>query len=396
MKRKLAGSNWTVSALADRVAEMFPPELAESWDNVGLQIGDPARRIRRVMTCLEVTPPTLTEAKRRGADVILAHHPLIFRPMKTVLESRPAEKLATELIRAKIALIVAHTNMDSAPWGTNQVLAEACGLTPTGPLVPRSLDDGAGCPSGDQLKFVVFTPKGHERAVIDAMHRGGGGRIGLYTHCTFRSEGTGTFRGDRGSNPFIGKAGKFEEASEYRLEAVVPRSARASVLAEVLKVHPYEEPAYEFYVLSGVDLPACGLGCLAEPKQPLTLEKLISQMKRGLKLKQVRLSGLNPQSNIRSLRSKIRRAAICSGSGGSFLAQAVSRGADVFITGEINYHGGVEACLRRLVVIEVGHFESERIIAKLLARRLSEDSKIKGTGLEILYAEDELQPFDLR
>lgn len=387
--RRKSPASLTLRALADQIALLFPPHLAEDWDNVGLQIGDPAAQVRRIMTCLEVTEPTLAEARRLKADTIIAHHPLIFRPFKTLLESRPAEKLATELVRAGIGLIVAHTNMDSVPWGTNQVLARACGLTPLGPLAPRPLNDGGGDVAGT-LKFVVFTPLGHEQNLIEAIHRGGGGRIGLYTHCTFRAAGTGTFMGGEGSDPFIGKAGEREEATEYRIESVVPRSARGTVLAEILKVHPYEEPAYEFYPLAGGDAPLAGLGCMARPSQDfISLDALIKQIKSGLKLKQLRVSGpgaLDPKQKIESV-------AICSGSGGSFIAKAASRGAQCYITGEISYHGGIEAHQRGLTVIEVGHFESEQIIAAAFAESLASDPVIISGDASVVAAKDDLQPF---
>lgn len=375
----------TLGALNGIVAEMFPPALAESWDNVGLQIGDPAAPARRAMTCLEVTAPTLAEARRAKADAIVAHHPLVFKPLRGVVESRPAERLVAETIRAGIGLVVAHTNMDCAPWGTNQALAEACGLRPVDFLEPRILPlEGAE----DCLKLAVFVPEGHERKIIDAIHRGGGGRIGLYTHCTFRSLGLGTFLGGEGSDPFLGKAGRFEQAREWRLEAVVPRAARESVLRELLAAHPYEEPAYDFYPLAGAEIRA-GLGCVAEPRARMDLAGLIRGVKRGLGLKSVRLSG----PHAARLRRSIRKVAICSGSGGSLLARAAQAGADAFLTGEMNYHHGVEAAQRGLDVIEAGHFESERIVAAPLAERLAQAARGRGFRLDAFAARSDFQPF---
>lgn len=366
----------TLAELTSVVAEIAPPRLAESWDNVGLQIGDAARSVRRVMTCLEVTPPTLAEAKRRKADTIVAHHPLIFRPLEAIVAGDPAQRLVAALVRAEINLIAAHTNLDSAIWGTNQTLAETCGLRVTGPLVAQT--------EPGPYKFVVFTPKGYEGAVTEAIVRGGGGRIGAYTHCTFRSPGVGTFRGGEGSKPFIGQAGRLEEAEEYRLEAVVPRPARESVLREVLEVHPYDEPAYEFYILA--DQPGgAGLGCVAEPNKPLGADALVARIKRRMGLKRVRISG--------PMRATVRRVAICTGSGGSFLARAVAAGAQLYLTGEASYHHGIEAHGRGITMIEVGHFESERIVAEPLARRLLECRPVKEAAVRVFAAKKDLQPF---
>lgn len=367
----------SLGQLAKRVAELAPPRLAEDWDNVGLQIGDPEAIVTRVMTCLEVTAPTLAEAKRRKADAIVAHHPLIFRPMKSALENRPAEKLVRELIRADIGLIVAHTNLDSARWGTNEVLAEALGLMPLGPLF--------AAPQTETYKLTVFTPEGYENAVIDAIARGGGGEIGAYTHCTYRSPGTGTFRGGEGSDPFIGESGQLVQADEFRIETVVPAERREVVLREVIKAHPYEEPAYDFYRLA-VEHGPDGIGCLARPKEPVTAEALARSIKRRLNLQTVRLSG--PASK------KIRKIAICTGSGGSFLSRIGVTGAQAYITGEMTYHYGVEAHQRGVSVLELGHFESEQIVAAPLAERLGAETVLKEAGVSVFAGERDLQPFE--
>ncbi len=374
MKRKPRGLS--AGEMARRIAALAPPELAEAWDNVGLQVGDPARRVARLMVCLETTASTLAEARRRRADAILAHHPLIFRPLKSLLWDDPAQRLVTELARAGLTLIVAHTNLDAAAWGTNQALAEACGLWPTAPLEPRS----AAAP----FKLVVFTPQGHESAVIEAIARGGGGQIGLYTHCTFRTPGVGTFRGGEGAQPYIGEAGRLESAEEFRLEAVVPASAARSVLDEVLKVHPYEEPAYEFYPLAEA-APRTGLGCLAELTRAEPAELWVKRLKRKLRLKRVRLAG--------PLGRPIRRVAICTGSGGGLLRRAREVGAHALLTGEAHYHHGIEAHQLGILLIEVGHFESERLVATPLARRLAADPALQAAGVEVFAATDDLQPF---
>lgn len=366
----------SLGELAKRVAALAPPRLAEDWDNVGLQIGNPDGRVRRVMTCLEVTAPTVAEAKRRKADAIVAHHPLIFRPMKSALESRPAEKLVRDLIRADIGLIVAHTNLDSARWGTNEVLADALGLTWLGPLF--------AAPQTETYKLTVFTPEGYEQKIIDAIARGGGGEIGAYTHCTYRSPGTGTFRGGEGSDPFIGESGELVQAEEYRIETVVPAERREAVLREVIRAHPYEEPAYDFYRLA-IEHGPDGIGCLAEPKQAVTAEALCRSIKRKLKLPAVRLSG--PADR------KIRKIAMCTGSGGSFLSRIGPTGAQAYITGEITYHYGVEAHQRGLSVIELGHFESEQIVAGPLAERLGAEEMLKEAGVTVFAGENDLQPF---
>ncbi len=263
---------FTVAALVSAVAEIAPHRLAEEWDRVGLQVGDPAATVRRVMTCLELTPATLDEARHRQAGAIVAHHPLLFRPLAAVDLSQPVPRLVAGLLAAGIALVAAHTNLDAAAWGTNQALAEALGLTPDSPLLPRDDD------------------------------------------------------------------------------------------------------------------PALGLGCLVRLDPPLPAEDFAAFVRQALALPSVRLSG-DP-------RRSVRRVAILTGSGGSFVARAAGR-ADCLLTGEITYHHAVEAHQRGLPVIELGHFESEVIVAAPLAERLARYPRLAASAVACFPARDDLQPFRL-
>lgn len=364
-----------VSDLVKAVEAIAPARLAESWDNVGLQVGHPGAPLRRVLTCLEVSPPILAEAVRLKADAIVAHHPLIFQPLSALNLAQPAGDLVATLIRENIALVVAHTNLDSAAWGTNAALAEACGLRPEGPLLSRE---------GElEYQFVIFTPKGHESAMIEAIERGGGARIGGYNRCTYRVAGTGTFMGGQGTHPAIGEPGKFEEVEEYRLEARVPDGARAAVLREALLAHPYEEPAFFYHAIKEEGGKA-GMGCVAwlDPQRPA--EDLAAELKTRLGLAAVRLSG--------PPKKKVKKVALCSGSGGSFIGKVAGK-AEAYITGEINYHQAVEAHARGIAVIELGHFESEVLVARPLAEKLAGVKKFNDAGVEILAAKSDLQPF---
>lgn len=364
-----------VSDLVKAMEAIAPARLAESWDNVGLQVGHPAAPLRRVMTCLEVTPAALAEAIRIKADAIVAHHPLIFTPLTSLNLAQPAGELIAGLLRANIALLVAHTNLDSAAWGTNAALAEACGLKPEGPLLSRE---------GEQeYRFVVFVPRGSEPAIIEAIVRGGGGRIGDYTHCTFRASGSGTFFGGEGTHPAVGQAGRLEEVEETRLEANVPAAARQAVQREVLLAHPYEEPAFFFHPVVE-ERGKLGLGCLAWIEPPRPAEDLAAELKQRLGLAAVRLSG--------APKKKVKKVALCSGSGGSFIGKVAGR-AEAFITGEINYHHAIEANMRGIAVIELGHFDSEVLVARPLAEKLAGVARFVEAGVEVVAATGELQPF---
>lgn len=365
-----------VSDLLRAVEAFAPRRLAEDWDSVGLQVGRPDAPVRRVMTCLDVTPPILDEAAERGVDALVAHHPLIFKPLDSLNLARPQDALVARLVREGINLVVAHTNLDAAAWGTNSVLAEECGFQPDGPLLPRDEEP--------QYKLAVFVPKGHEHAVIDAIAGAGGGRIGAYTHCTFRTPGIGTFLGGEGSDPFIGEAGQLEQAAEYRLETIVPESARAAVVRAVLSAHPYEEAAYDLYPLAPTRR-TVGLGLIARIDPPVTAAELAADLKGRLAPACVRLSG--PAGK------KVKRVAVCSGSAGKLIGKVAGR-ADALVTGEMDYHGGIEAHARGMAVIELGHFETEVLVVRPLAERLAEVERLAGAGVEVIAAENDLQPFE--
>ena len=364
-----------VADLVKMIERIAPVGLAEPWDNVGLQIGDPSAPVRRVMTCLEVTPPVAAEAVRRGADTLVTHHPLIFKSLNSIDLSQPVANMAGRLVRSGLTLIAAHTNLDSARWGTNTVLADRCGFRIQGPLIPRTGEA--------QYKLAVFAPKGHEDKLIEAIARGGGGRIGAYTHCTFRTPGVGTFRGGEGTDPFMGRAGRLEQVEELRLEAVVPESARTTVVREMLAAHPYEEVAFDLYPLAATPRFE-GMGLLTTPEKPMTASQLALDLKSRLGLKTVRLSG--------APKKKARRVAVCAGSGGSLLGMVAGR-ADVLVTGEMDYHRGVEAHARAIAVIELGHFETEVLVTRPLAARLGADPQLAAAGVKVFPADKDLQPF---
>lgn len=370
-----------VSDLVRAVSRLAPPELAESWDNVGLQVGHPAAPLRRVLVALELTAPVLAEARQMRADALVTHHPVIFKPLTALNLAQPASALIADALRADLAIIAAHTNLDAAQWSTAHALAERLGWTITDPLLPR---DGSGA-NEPYYKFLVFVPQGHEAAVIEAIARGGGGQIGAYTHCTFRAPGIGTFKGGAGSKPYIGQAGQLESAEEFQLEAIVPAHARERVYREVRAAHPYETMACDWVQLASLDQPV-GLGGMVRLDAALRPAELASLLLREFNPTQVRLSG--PADK------KIKTVAICTGSGGSYIGKAAAR-ADALITGEITYHHAVEAHQRGLAVMEMGHFESEVIVCAPLAQRLAADEKLKAAGVEVLPAKDDFQPFRL-
>jgi dinuclear metal center YbgI/SA1388 family protein len=364
--------NPTLAQLIGLIEKMAPTALAESYDNVGLQIGDRSKTVRRLMVALEVTDRVIDEAKRRRADTLVVHHPLFFLPIKRLDESDLVGHLAQRLVREGIALIAAHTNLDKSPEGTNAALAEKLGLTDTEVLLPESV--------GRQFKYAVFVPEGHERAVIEAISNAGGGIIGNYDHCTFRTPGTGTFRGGEGTKPAVGQAGRFEEAQEVRLEAVIPQSALTRVIEDVKAVHPYEEVAFDVYSLEMPPGP-WGLGLRAKLAKPMTLRAWAHHIKRRLKLKAVRVVGKEGAA--------IRTVAIATGSCEMLVRQFAPPHVDCLVTGDVKYHIAVEARAKGLAVVDPGHWASEVIVTEPLCQSITDRLRAHGWMAEVIPSTDQ-------
>lgn len=366
-----------IDTLLDLIDRFAPWRSAESWDNVGLLIGSPSQKISRILYALEVAPRVLKEAKQKRIDLLIVHHPLIFKPLLQINFQTYPGVLIQELIRSNIALISAHTNLDKSRYGPNFVLAELLGLQDVSFLMPE-------LPSSENVKFVVFVPEGYEHKIIDAIARGGGAIIGNYSHCSFRTPGVGTFIPLEGASPFIGEQGKLEEVSEFRLEAIVPRALMKNVLDEVLKVHPYEEPAYDIYPLEEI-IPSAGTGCLGRLPFALTLKSLAEKTRKVLNAPVVQIVG-DPATKIKSV-------AICTGSADGMLSRIDSTICDVVIVGEINHHTALSANTNKINVIVAGHYETEVIGVERLAKALAEEPSLKKANLKHHISRHQRSPF---
>jgi dinuclear metal center YbgI/SA1388 family protein len=366
----------TLREIASVVDAIAPSRLAYEWDNVGLQIGDPASSVEHLLVALEVDARVLKHAAKRGCKAILAHHPLIFQPQRAVRADDIVGRFEIELIRAGIGLVVAHTNLDRVMRGTNGALAAKMGL--------HDLRFFEAAPAGsDDFKFTVFVPKDHTPRIIEAIHRGGGGWIGNYSHCTFRAAGTGTYTPQQGAKPFQGKAGRLEQADEDRIEALVGRSALKSVLREVLAAHPYEEVAYDVYPLHQIE-PRAGLGLIGTLPKPLFFADLAEQLRVSCDAAQVSL--------ISAPKTRVARVAVITGSAGSSLRSFNPDEADALVTGELSYHYALEARERDIPVILLGHAASEKIFARFLRTELLKEKLIARSGLRISAFEEFPEP----
>jgi len=357
--------------------QICPPSLAEDWDNVGLQVGDPQAEVTRLLVCLDAEEAALEKALECGVQLILSHHPLIFRPLKRLTPGDAGGRVLFRAIREGVAVASAHTNLDRAADGLNDWLAERLGVVNARPLETL--------PPGGLYKLVVYVPVGHEQEVMEALFAAGAGKIGAYDRCSFRVAGTGSFRGSDATQPFIGTPGAFEETAEVRLETIVPKALLGKVVARMLKAHPYEEVAHDLIPLanSPVDV---GLGRIGQLEQELSLAEFAAQVKARLAVPALRLVG--------DLSRRIRKVAVCGGSGMSTYADAVRNGADCLVTGDVKFHEAQRARAEGVALIDAGHFATEQIMIDGLSRRLRTLLQDCQFDIEIFTMDTEKDPFN--
>ena len=344
----------TVADVVDALHAIAPRELAEAWDNVGLLVGDPAAPCRRVLVALEADTPLVRRAARGGAQLVVSHHPAFLKPLPHVTANETAGLVVLEAARHRVALAAAHTNYDVVPGGVNDVLADLLGLQATEPLAP--------CDRDAQAKIVVFTPAGDLEAVTRALTEAGAGAIGQYRDCTFRTPGTGTFRGLDGAHPAIGQVGRREEVEEWRLEALVPLALAERAAAAVRQAHSYEEPAIDVYPLGG-GRRGVGLGRVGHLPRPMPARALVGIIKQRLGVERVRVVG--------SLGRRVERVGVLGGGGGRYVDDAIRAGCQLFLTGDVSHHQALAAQTAGIVVVDAGHAATEAPAVAALARRLA-------------------------
>lgn len=367
-----------VADVAAIMAALAPPELAEEWDNCGLQVGDPRWPVRRIMVALDPLPEVVQEACDHEIDLLVTHHPLLMRSPKKIDFSDTLGGIVSRCATHQLAIYAAHTNLDAAVGGLNDHLADLLQLHQRRPMA------AAAGPS--LAKLVVFVPAEAEAAVRTALFSAGAGEIGRYSHCAFRLEGQGSFLPGKGSRPAVGEVGRDETVDEVRLETLIPTGCLDNALALAEKAHPYETMAWDAYPLLTMEKRA-GLGRVGDLSAAMPLEALARSVKTALGTASVRVVG-DPQMSVTTI-------ALCTGGGGSLLADFFSSGAHVFITGDVRYHDArsVEAAGKGM--IDVGHFASERIVVNHLVTQLGERLAACRPRVSIQAATSEQEPFIL-
>lgn len=342
-----------INSITTHFQEIAPSALKESYDNVGLLIGNPDEDISSALICLDVTDEVMDEAVKHGCDLIISHHPLIFGGLSKITGRNAAERLVVRAIRENIAVYAVHTNLDNMLNGVNAMLCKKLGLSNTGIL--QALE-------GKLNKLVTFCPGDHADKVREALFNAGGGHIGNYDSCSYNLEGYGTFRGGENTNPFVGEKGKLHRENETRIEVIFPEYLRSKLLAALRQSHPYEEVAFDIYPLMNV-FEQAGAGMIGVLDQEMGEEEFMLHVKNILGTKVIRHSALTGR--------RVRSVAVCGGSGAFLIGKAMAAGADVFITADMKYHQFFDAD-GRMLIADAGHYETEQFTKELLYNVLNE------------------------
>lgn len=353
-----------VADVLNAIHTVAPLSLQQSWDNCGLQIGDPEALVDTVLVSLDTRAAVIGEAEKLGAQCLVTHHPLFFKPVQQLSAADDVGRAALRLARGGIALVAAHTNYDAAPGGLNDLLAEAAGLTRCDPFEHPEHSRG--------MRLCIFLPPADLPRVQQAIFEAGAGGIGEYSQCAFRVTGTGGFRGSSRSRPSVGQAGNYEEVQEIKLETVLPPAKAEQVVRALRAAHSYEEAAFDL-VPTEIVHERAGLGRIGRLPRAVTVRTLAERLKKNLKIRTLELVG-------RPSRRTISRVAVICGGGGSLWQAARDAGAELLITGEMKHHERIACADAGMAAIVAGHYATEhpavRGLANLLKNALPADVRI--------------------
>lgn len=374
--RKRASSTPTASVadVCEAMERIAPSHLAQEWDNVGLLLGDRRAAARRAMLCIDLTHAVATEALRKRCDVLVAYHPPIFKPIKRLTSPNlDVQDVVLLCARSGMAVYSPHTALDAAEGGTNDVLAQLCGLKEVQCIEAGGNEEGRNC------KVVVFVPADVVERVADAMFTAGAGWIGDYERCSFRIPGTGTFRGGKSTHPAVGVTGRCETVDEIRLEAIAPRRRLYEVVAALRGAHPYEEPAFDIYPL--IEERGPGIGRHGPLPRAVTLAVMARKLARATGAAGVQWIGDGDHV--------VSHAVICAGAAGTLPFGIPLGGDHVVVTGEMRHHDALALLRRGGSAIALGHWSSERPVLAPLAAAI----KTKLPALDVLISKADCDPF---
>lgn len=331
-----------------QVIETFAhPQLQEGYDNAGLITGSADWVCTGVLCCLDVTPAIVAEAKEKNCNLVVAHHPIVFKGLKKLTGKNYVERVLIEAIKEDIALYAAHTNLDNVKLGVSGKMADLLQLKNTQVLQPKERT---------LRRLITFAPVDKAESVRQALFAAGAGHIGNYSECSFNSEGTGTFKAKEGANPYVGEVGEQHKERETKIEIVYPFFLEGPVVKALVQNHPYEEVAYDIFTMENVHF-GIGAGMVGELEAPMAEADFLALLRDRFHLSLIRHTPLRNKP--------IRKVALCGGAGSFLLGNAIGAGADIYITGDVKYHEFFDAD-GRIVLADIGHYESEQFTIDLL------------------------------
>ncbi|MBD1396257.1 Nif3-like dinuclear metal center hexameric protein [Pontibacter sp. JH31] len=330
----------TIAEIIKVLEDYAPIPYQESYDNSGLQTGDASAEVSGVLLTLDCTEAVIDEAIAKGCNLVVAHHPVIFKGLKSLTGRSYVERTIIKAIRHNIAIYASHTNLDSVHNGVNARIAEKLQLTNVKMLSskPHTL-----------MQLVFFVPVQNTEEVLSAIHKAGAGQIGEYSDCSFQVQGKGRFLPSQNADPTIGVPGKAEQVEENRIEVIFPAFKQHKIMQALLQAHPYEEVAHYLTLLENSNQEV-GIGMIGELHEPMNEAAFLAYLKEKMELSVVRYTPVGDKT--------IRRVAVCGGSGSFLIKDALRNGADAYVTADVKYHEFFDA-ENRLLIADIGHYESE-------------------------------------
>lgn len=350
-----------------------PKSLAYDWDNIGLQVGSYDQDVNNILVSLDCLNSTVDEAIEKNIDLIVAHHPLLFKPLNQIDFATPKGKIIQKLIKHNISVYASHTNLDIAEGGVNDLLSDVLQLQNKQPLIPFKTDQ--------LVKLAVFVPPSHADSVRDALSKSGAGHIGNYSHCTFQTKGEGTFKPLAGTNPYSGTVNKLEYVDELKIETIVKQADLRIVVEAMKRAHPYEEVAYDLYPLLNEGT-KYGLGRIGKLQEEVQLADFCKVVKNAFDCETIKVTG--------DLSKQVQTVAIVGGSGEKFIHDAKQQGADVYITGDMTFHHAQDAEEMGLAVIDAGHY-IEKIMKQATKQFLQ--TEFTKEAIQVFVSERNTNPF---
>jgi len=355
----------------EKIEILAPKKLAQSWDNIGLLIGDANAAVKKILLTIDITKDVVKEAKQTHCNFIISYHPVIWDGLKIIEK----DSVVYELVKSGISVYSIHTALDAVVGGVNDGLAEIVGIKN-----PQPVGDFVQC-GQNNYKLVTFVPADWLETVADAVFKAGAGWIGNYSHCSFCSAGSGTFLPLEGAKPAIGKKGKLEKVDEIRFESIVPAEKIANVVKAMKAAHPYEMPAFDVIKLYDTE-DKIGLGRIGLLEKPAQLSAILKNIRQ--------VTGAKVAGIVGAKKRLVKKAAVCAGSCGKLIMNVIAEKCDLYLTGEIKHHQAIAAQEAGVTVVCLSHTVSERFVLKKVAKELQKDLK----PVKIFISKKDKDPFE--